>query len=124
MNCSSVSPGKPTMISVAMEQSGIFAADLFHQLAIVLLGVAALHIGQHFIIAGLDGHFDVRHDLRKLGDRLHQFLGEIVRMRGQEADALDALDLMDDAQQRRQVGAIGNIFAVAVHDLTEQGDLP
>ena len=96
-------------------------ADLCHEVAVFLLGVSAFHIDQHFIIARLNGKFDVRHDARKFGDGLNEIIAKIIGMRSQEADALDAVDFMDEAQQRREVGTIGNILAVAIHDLTEQG---
>ena len=110
------------MISVAIEQSGIFRRILCDQVTVISLGVAALHVRQHLVVAGLDRHLDVRHDLGQFGHGFHQFVGEVIGMRGQEADALDALDLMDDAQQRGQVWTIGDVLAVAIHDLSEQRD--
>ena len=97
-------------------------ADGGDQVAIVLLGVAAFHVFKHGIVTGLNGDFDVRHKLGHLGDGVHQFFAEVVGMRGQEADALDAIHFVDQAQQTGQVGAIGDVFAVAVYDLTQQGD--
>ena len=44
-------------------------------------------------------------------------------MRSEEADALDALDLMHDTQQRGKVRTVGHILAIPIHDLTEQRDL-
>ena len=97
-------------------------ADLCDEVAVVLLGVSALHVVEHGIVTGLNGDFDVRHELGKVGDGVHQIVVEVVGVRGQEADALDALDFVHQAQQAGQVGAIGDVFAVAVYDLTEQGD--
>jgi hypothetical protein len=43
-------------------------ADLCHEVAVLLLGVSALHVFEHFVIARLNGQFDVRHHARKFGD--------------------------------------------------------
>ena len=85
-------------------------ADVCDQVAVVLLGVAALHVFEHGIVTGLNGDFDVRHELGQFGDGVHQFFAEVVGMRGQEADALDAFDFVDQAQQAGQVGAIGDVL--------------
>ena len=39
-----------------------------------------------------------------------------------DADAFDAFHLADDAQERGEIGTIGDVFAVAVHDLAEERD--
>jgi len=90
----------------------------------LLLGIAALHVIEHSVVTSLDGDLDVRHDLRQLGNGVHQFFAEVVGVRGQEADALDPFDLMDDAQQRSQVWTVEHVGAVAVDDLPQQGDFP
>ena len=95
------------MMSVAMEQPGMRVADLRDEVAVILLGVAAAHVLQHFVIARLDGDLDVRHDLGQRGHGVHQIVGEVVGMRGEEADALDALDLVDEAQEPGEVGSSG-----------------
>ena len=65
----------------------------------------------------------MRHHLGQLGHRIQQLVGHPVGMRGQEADPLQAFDLVQHAQQAGQVRAIRDVFAVAVDDLAEQGDL-
>ncbi len=45
-------------------------------------------------------------------------------MRGQEADALDAFDVVDDGQQFGEVRAVGHVHPVAVDDLAQQGHFP
>src|SRR5580658_6363673 len=65
-------------------------------------------------------------------NRVDDFLDEIARVRGGEADAADAGDLADVVEQRREVPGGGRRIAVAVHVLAEQlnfgvagrGDLP
>jgi hypothetical protein len=52
-----------------------------------------------------------------------KFIRHPVGVRGQEADALQTFDIVDDAQQFRQAGPIGYILAIAVDDLPQQGDL-
>ena len=71
----------------------------------------------------LDRDFDMRHDFGKLGDRLHQLFRKIIRMRGEEADALKALDLVHDTKQSGKIGAIGHILAITIHDLAEERNL-
>ena len=44
-------------------------------------------------------------------------------MGGEEADALQAFHAVDLAEQAGEIGAIGDVFAVAVHDLPQQSDL-
>ncbi len=47
-------------------------------------------------------------------------------MAGEEANALQPRllgHIMDRAQQVGQIGAVGDVFAVAVDDLPQQGDL-
>ncbi len=77
---------------------------------------------KHFIVPGLDRDLDVRHHLGELRHGLHQFFAEVVGVRGQEADALDAFDLMHDAQQAGKIWPIGDVLAVTVDDLAEQSN--
>ena len=65
----------------------------------------------------------MRHDHRVIGDDLQQFVGHPVGVRCQEAQALQAIHLCHDLQQLCQVGTVGDILAVAVDDLAQQGDL-
>ena len=49
---------------------------------------------QHLVVAGLDGDLDVRHDLGQAGDGVEQLIGHPVGVGGEEADALEAFDLV------------------------------
>jgi len=65
----------------------------------------------------------VRHDLGLLRHTVNQFIRHPVGVRGQEADALQPVQRLKLAHQRGQGGIGWFIFAVAIHNLTEQGDL-
>ena len=95
-------------------------ADLLDQAAIVVGGIAALHVAQNFVIAGLHRHFDVLADLRQLGHRVEQLVVHPIRMRGQEANTLDAVNAVDHAQQIGQIGAVAEILAIAIDDLAQE----
>src|SRR5215207_4871130 len=99
-------------------------ADVFHEVTVLLLSVATLHVEKHLVIACLDGDLDMGHHLWEFGNGIHQIFAEIIRMRCEEADTLDAFHLMDHAQQAREVRTIGYILAITVNDLTEERHLP
>jgi hypothetical protein len=68
------------------------------------------------------GTLDLRHHLGQFGHGAQDAVGHVVGVAGQEADALQPVHIIDHAQQIGQVGAIGYILAVAVHDLPQQHD--
>src|SRR5215207_9672748 len=96
-----------------------FAANFSNKIAIILLGVPALHVEEHLVIARLNRDLDVRHDFGKFGNSIHEFFGEIVGMRCEEANTLDALDLMNNAKKRGKVGTVWNILAIPINDLAQ-----
>ncbi len=73
-------------------------ADAFDERAVLGHGVAALHAFQHRVVAGLDGHLDVRADLGQVAHRLQDAVGHVVGVAGQEADAPQAVDGVDGTQ--------------------------
>jgi hypothetical protein len=82
-------------------------ADLCHEVAVLLLGVSALHVFEHFVIARLNGQFDVRHDARKFGDGLNEIVVKVIGVRGQEADAFDAFDFVQTRKSAARLGPSG-----------------
>ena len=62
-----------------------------------------------------------RRDLAR--DRFENAVGHVIRMPGEEADAVDGLDGGDVAQEVGEVVGLLEVAAVAVDDLAEQGDL-
>ena len=98
-------------------------ADLVDQLAILASRVTAPHLREHFIRARLHRHFDMWHDARQLGNSVQQLVAHPVGVAGQEANPLHARllgGIMHNPQQVRQVGTIGDIFAIAVDNLPQQ----
>src|SRR5215216_4940977 len=95
-------------------------ADLGNQVTIVLLCIPALHVSEHLVIACLNRDLDVRHYFWQLSKRIHEIFAKIIRMRGEETDAFDAIHFMDHAQEPSQIWSVRNVLAVAVHDLPEE----
>src|SRR6202043_3216044 len=62
-------------------------------------------------------------DVRGLGHRVDDVVGEIPGVGGGEADALQALDLTGGAEQFAERVPVPELRPVRVHILTEQGDL-
>ena len=93
----------------------------------VLLGrVAALHELQDAIRAALHGQVQVARELLHGRVRADERVRELRRMRRREANALDAVDLGDAADQRREVrflAAAADGAFVRVDVLAEQRDL-
>ena len=101
----------------------------FAQLAQFLLvlehRVAALHQREHAVRAALHRQVQEIRELRHVAIRIDQAVAELDRMRGREADALDARNCRDEVDQRREVGmtTAGQRAAIRVHVLPEQRDL-
>ena len=100
------------------------------QLADLLLelqrGVATLHRRQHPVAARLHRQVQIVGQLRHVAVGLHQRVGELQRVRGGEADAVDAVDLGDGADQQAEISQlIGAVHrpAVGVDVLAQQVDL-
>ena len=96
------------------------------QLADLLLeferGVAALHEREHAVRAALHRQVQMVRELRHVRVGLDQAVRELQRMRGGEADALDARHRRDVMDQRGEIddGAVRHRARVGVHVLAEQ----
>ena len=123
MNCASVSPGNPTITSVWMATSGMRARILSHEPAVAVDGVAAPHVRQHLVVAGLDRDFDAGTDFFNGRHGFKKLVREPVGVAGQKANARDAVHTGHFSQEIGQVGAVVEIHAVAVHDLAEERDV-
>ena len=87
-------------------------------------GVAALHQREHAVGAALHRQVQVIGELRHVAIGLDQAVAEFDRVRGHEADALDARHRRDEVDQRGEVGvaAARHRAAVGVDVLAEQRD--
>ena len=74
-------------------------ADAADELEIFLRRVGAMHRLEDAVGAGLQREMDVLDELRQPGEGLDQIVPEADGMRRGEADALDALDLVDGLEQ-------------------------
>ena len=72
---------------------------------------------------GLQRHVQARHDVRRLGHRDDDVVGERGRVRAGEAHPLEALDLAAGAQQLAEGQPVAELDAVGVDVLPEQGHL-
>ncbi len=95
----SVSPGKPTIMSLVMEMSRCGGVDPAHALEVPVAGVLAGHGLEDGGGAGLDGKVDVVAEGGGGVDRLDDVAGEVAGVRGGEADALDAGDVADGGEE-------------------------
>ncbi len=74
-------------------------ADARHQPLIVGDGIAAAHLRQNLVVPRLNGNLDVRADLRQIRDCVEQIVLHPIGMAGQEANALQTLNLVDGMQE-------------------------
>ena len=108
-NCSSVSPQNPTMMSVEMAMSRTASRIRARRSRVVRERVLATHSLQHLVVAGLDGQVQVLHDGLARGHGVDQPVGEIPRVRRDEAEprnrglAVCTLDRVDGGEQFGQV---------------------
>src|SRR5688572_20776080 len=88
-------------------------------------GVAALHQREHAVRAALHGQVQVVRELGHVAESLDQAVAELDRMRGREANTLDAGNFGDEIDQRGEIGMAAAVHraAVGVYVLTEQRDL-
>ena len=63
-------------------------------------------------------------DLLKVGHGLYQLLAHVVGVGGEEPNALDASDFVKLGEEVRQVGPVGQVVAIGVHVLAQEGYLP
>ena len=100
-NSSSVSPGNPTITSAPIAASGISCARLHHAIRIVPRPVLAMHPAQNRIGARLQRRVHVLRDARRFRHQAEQIVGEIHRLDGTQANALD---LRFGEQTPQQIG--------------------
>ena len=91
-------------------------------------GVRAPHRGEDSVRARLQRQVDVLTDARQLGNRPHEVVREVFRVRRHEADSRDAAARVEQAQQRREVDGVSRsvaaqVEAVGVHVLAKESDL-
>ncbi len=72
-----------------------FSPDFSHDIAIILLGIATVHIFQHRVITGLDRQFNMRHDIGQAGNGVDQFIAEVIGVGCQKAYPLDTIHFAD-----------------------------
>ena len=119
----SVSPGKPTMMSVVMAAVGDLRADLIDDPQILVPAVGTAHRPQHRVGAGLQRHVQLRHDVRGLRHRRDHVAGEVARMGRGEPHPLQPLDLAAGAKQFPERLPVAERRAVGVDVLPEQRHL-
>ena len=122
----SVSPGKPTMMSVVTARSGIAARAAAEPLEVARGGVAAVHARERAVAPRLQRQVQVLAHAVALGHRRDRLGPEVLRVRRREADALDAVDRVERAQQVGELRAAlpgAEVAAVRVDVLAEQRDL-
>ena len=116
---SSVSPGKPTMMSVVIAQSGTCSRIIATRSQVALAVVGAAHRLEDAARAGLERQVDVLAQRRQLGVRADHVLAHVLRVRARVADALDPVDRVDRPQQLGEArpGLLRQVAAVGVHVL-------
>ena len=118
----SVSPGKPTIISVDSCTFGI-AARMRATRSRYSSRVCRRRISaEHARRAGLHGKMQMFTDLRQVADRGDDAVAGVARMRAREADAIDAGNFVDRFEQRREIARRIVRRLVVIHDLAEQLD--
>ncbi len=120
---SSVSPGKPTMMSVVMAASRHRLADPLDDAEVLRLPVGTPHRAQHRVGAGLQRHVQLRHHVRRLGHRRDDVVGELRGVRRGEPHPLQSLDLAARAQQLGERLPVAELHAVRVDVLAQQRHL-
>ena len=117
----SVSPGKPTMMSEVSERSR-FASFVHWMRSRYQSRVYSRCMARRNVrTAGLDGEMDV---VAEGGRRVHDVddvLGEVARVRGGEADALDAVDFAHAGEELGEAAFAAGVM-VAVDVLAEELD--
>ncbi len=99
------------------------AADLVDHVPVFAQGVAAPHAGQNRVVARLHGDVEVLAHLGQLGHRADDVVGQVLWVGGEEANALEAFDVVDGAEEVGQAGPVGQVVAVGLHRLAQKGHL-
>ena len=119
-NSASVSPGKPTMMSVVMlmgRRAERIQCDFFE---IFVARVGAQHLLENAVGARLHGQMNVVAEGRSGVDGFDDFASEVVGMRGGETHAANSGNRGDGQEQIDEIHAPGRGIAIGVHGLTEQ----
>ena len=119
----SVSPGKPTMMSVVIAASGICSRTRSMMPEELVAAVGPAHRLEHPVGTRLERHVQARHDVGRLGHRGDDVVGEGRGVRAGEAHPLEPVDLAAGAQQLAEREPVAELDAVGVDVLAEQGHL-
>ena len=98
------------------------AAGVADELQILLPVVAAVHLPQDPVVAGLEGQVDVMGDVLAVGHDVEQLPAGVLGMGGHEPDAVIPGDGVDAAEQLGEVHRLLQALAVGVDVLPQQGD--
>ena len=78
---------------------------------------------QHGVVAGLDRQVDVFAHLGQVGHRLDDAAAHIRRVRGKEADAFQAVNIIEADEQVGQILPVVPVVAIGVHRLPQHRNL-
>jgi len=101
--------------------------DQFDAAGVMFGAIPAMHGGENAVGSGLQRHVEVRRDAVSGGEKVDQVLGDVERLDGADAQALDGSFAEDAAQQvkkfdaRHEVAAVGAEVDTAENDFTESG---
>ncbi|CUP53126.1 Uncharacterised protein [Bacteroides xylanisolvens] len=97
--------------------------DVGNKLLEMLDRISAIHFLQHFIRSMLHRQMHMTRHLRRIRHRIHHIECHISRMRRHIAHALDAIHLVDRADQRPKVRPVSEIKTIRIHILPEERHL-
>ena len=104
-------------------QPGHDPLGVVHQIQVLLPGVAAIHLFQDPVVAGLEGQVQLLGHMRACGHHVKQPGRGVLGVAGHEADEIFSRDPVDVRQQVGEVVVQIQIVAVGVHVLAQQGDV-
>src|SRR6185295_1486418 len=102
--------------------AGDLGAERVDDLEVALDGIAPAHGLEDRVRSRLRGEVQVLADLGEVAHRVDQAGPYERRVRGDEADAADAVHLADLAEQTAEIAIRLEPLAVAVDGLAEEGD--
>ena len=97
--------------------------DVGNKLLEMLDRISAIHFLQHFIRSMLHRQMHMTRHLRRIRHRIHHIECHISRMRRHIAHALNAIHLVDRADQRPKVCPVSEIKTIRIHILPEERHL-
>jgi len=95
-----------------------------HQCQVPFVRIAAVHLCQNAVGAGLRRQVQVMADLGQFGKAADQFVRQILRVGSHHADAADALHFVHAAQELRERAGRIQALAVGVDVLPQKRDFP